>query len=152
MAKLRFVVNTDTDPDLVWGAFTEFGPAREKLWPDLSTGVYRVLEPGEHRALVHEGTAILGGIWVDERYDWSEAGVVRATAQASNVVRPGGEWRWEVRPRAGGGTTVTVTMNRRSFGWRGRLLHGLFQASGGRIMARRLRTALDRLPNLVGEE
>ncbi|MGI8609372.1 MAG: SRPBCC family protein [Candidatus Dormibacteria bacterium] len=149
MAKFRYVVETDTDPDLVWRALTEFGPARERLWPDLSAGVYRVLQPGDRHALVHEGTAILGGIWVNERYDWSEPGVVRAIAEDSNVVRPGGEWRWEVRPRRGGGTTVAVSMDRRSFGWRGRLLHGLFQVTGGRVLAGRLRQMLDGLPDLV---
>ena len=149
MAKFRYTVVTATDPDLVWRGLTEFGPARERIWPDLSPGMYRVLEPGDRSALVREGTQMLGGIWVNERYDWAKPGVVRAISEESNVVRPGGEWRWEVRPRAGGGTAVTVTMDRRSFGWRGRLLHGLFQVTGGRVLAGRLRRMLDGLPALL---
>jgi hypothetical protein len=145
MARVKFKVCTNRSPELVWRALTEFGPDREKVWPDISPGAYQVLKRGDSTALVREGTTIFG-IWAIEQYDWSQPNVVTAIVQDSNVVRPGGPWRTEIEPRQGGGTLLTVSLDRRSFGWRGRLLHGLVQISGGRILAARLRKMLSSLP------
>ncbi|MEA2683997.1 MAG: hypothetical protein QOK05_2325 [Chloroflexota bacterium] len=144
MAKFTYTIQTKVSPEKVWAALTEFGSRREEIWPDLTPGSFNLMELGETSAIAREGTVSLG-IWVVEHYDWSQPGVVIAVSGQSNVVAPGGEWRTDIKPRGDGGTIITVSMDRRALGWRGRLLHGLFQVTGGRILAMRMRTMLSRL-------
>jgi hypothetical protein len=142
VGKVSYSVITDRDPKLVWDALTEFGPRRAELWPDLSPS-FKVLERGDGWAVVRESTDSLR-IWAVERYEWHEP-VITATVQDSNAAQPGGTWRMEVRPRAGGGSIVTIHMDRRARGFVGHLVHGLFQATNGRFLAGRTRRMLSNL-------
>jgi hypothetical protein len=81
------------------------------------------------------------GIWAIERYEW-QSPVITATVQDSNAAQPGGTWRMEVRPRAGGGSVVDVAMDRRARGFVGHLVHGLFQVTNGRFLAARTKRML----------
>ncbi|HSS92432.1 MAG TPA: SRPBCC family protein [Candidatus Dormibacteraeota bacterium] len=140
MAKVTYTVETHLAPSVVWDALTEFGPRRTKLWPDLSPESFRVLERGNDWARVREGTASLG-IWSIERYEWAEP-VITATVEEANATQPGGTWRIEVKPRPGGGSVLTVSMNRRAKGFTGHILHGIFQVTNGRFLAARTRRML----------
>jgi hypothetical protein len=143
MARVTYRVETDLDPKVVWSALTEFGPRRAELWPDLSAESFQVLERGEDWARVREGTARLG-IWSIERYEWMEP-VITATVEEANAARSGGTWRMEVRPRAGGGSILTISMNRQAKGFVGHLIHGLFQVTNGRFLAARTRRMLSNI-------
>src|SRR5207237_4520492 len=134
VAKVTYSVETDLDPKVVWAALTEFGPRRAELWPDLSPSSFKVLERGETWARVREGTAGLG-IWSIERYEWKEP-VITATVEEANAAQAGGTWRMEVRPRNGGGSVLTINMDRRAKGIVGHLIHGLFQSTNGRLLRR----------------
>jgi hypothetical protein len=46
--------------------------------------------------------------------EWNGSGAVRATIQESNFWRPGGTWAMTAAPRDGGGSTLTVTRERRA--------------------------------------
>src|SRR6516225_6040745 len=108
MARVNYKVESDLDPKVVWDALTEFGPRRAELWPDLSPSTFKVLERGGNWARVREGTASLG-IWSIERYEWTEP-VITATVEEASAAHSGGTWRMEVRPRAGGGSILAISM------------------------------------------
>jgi hypothetical protein len=143
VAHVTYSARTRLAPEVVFAALTDFSDRRMELWPDLS-GSYNLIEWGDTWARVREATDSLG-IWVIERYDWSQPGQVIAVSEDSNVVQPGGEWRTALSPTANGGTRLDVTMNRKARGWRGYLLHAVIQATGGRLLALRLGTTLKRL-------
>ncbi len=143
MARVTYTVETDLDPRVVWDALTEFGPRRAELWPDLSPSEFKVLDRGDDWARVREGTASLG-IWSIERYEWAEP-VIMATVEEANAAQTGGTWRMEVKPRSGGGSVLTVKMDRRAKGFVGHLIHGMFQVTNGRFLAARTRRMLANL-------
>jgi hypothetical protein len=140
MAKVTYTVETELSPKVVWDALTEFGPRRAELWPDLSPSSFRVLDRGESWARVREGTAGLG-IWSIERYEWNEP-VITATVEDASAAQSGGTWRMEVQPRSGGGSVLTISMDRRAKGFVGHLIHGLFQVTNGRFLAARTQRML----------
>jgi hypothetical protein len=140
MAKVTYKVETDLAPSVVWEALTEFGPRRAELWPDLSPASFQLLARGDHWARVREGTASLG-IWSIERYEWHEP-VITATVEEANAAHTGGTWRMEVQPRSGGGSVLTISMNRRAKGFVGHVIHGIFQVTNGRFLAARTRRML----------
>ncbi len=143
MARVTYTVETDLDPKVVWEALTGFGPRRAQLWPDLSPSSFRVLDRGDDWARVREGTASLG-IWSIERYEWKEP-VITATVEEASATQPGGTWRMEVLPRSGGGSVLTIAMERRARGFVGHIIHGLFQVTNGRFLAARTRRMLSNL-------
>ena len=143
MARVTYSVETDLDPKVVWDALTEFGPRRAQLWPDLSPESFKVLERGDGWARVREGTASIG-IWSIERYEWAYP-VVTATVVEANAAQTGGTWRMEVRPRAGGGSILVISMDRKAKGVVGHVIHGVFQATNGRFLAARTRRMLSNL-------
>jgi hypothetical protein len=140
VAKVTYTVETRVDPKDVWDALTEFGPRRAQLWPDLSPSSFKVVDRGGDWARVREGTAGLG-IWSVERYEWHEP-VVVATVEESNATHTGGTWRMEVRPRTGGGSVLTISMDRQAKGFVGHIVHGLFQVTNGRFLAARTQRML----------
>ena len=95
------------------------------------------------RLRVREGTVGLG-IWSIERYEWKEP-VITATVEEANAAQTGGTWRMEVRPRTGGGSVLTINMDRRAKGIVGHLIHGLFQITNGHFLAGRTRRMLSNL-------
>ena len=143
MAKVSYTVETDLSPAVVWDALTEFGPRRAELWPDLSPSSFKVLERGDNWARVREGTASLG-IWSIERYEWAEP-VITATVVEASGAQPGGTWRMEVAPRSGGGSVLTISMNRRAKGFVGHIIHGVFQVTNGRFLAARTKRMLSNI-------
>lgn len=143
MARVNYKVQCDLDPKVVWDALTEFGPRRAELWPDLSPSSFQLLERGENWARVKEGTAGLG-IWSIERYQWAYP-MITATVETASAAQPGGTWRMEVRPRPSGGCELVIHMDRRAKGVVGHLVHGLFQITNGRFLARRTQRMLSNI-------
>jgi len=140
VARVTYTVESDLDPKVVWDALTEFGPRRAELWPDLSPESFRVLDQGQGWARVREGTASLG-IWSIERYSWHEP-VIMATVEEASAAHRGGTWRMEVKLRPGGGTVLTIQMDRRAKGLVGHIIHGVFQVTNGRFLAARTQKML----------
>jgi len=140
VARVTYTVTTDLDPRTVWDAITEFGSRRAELWPDLSPSSFKVLERGNGWARVREGTASLG-IWSIERYEWKEP-VITATVEEANAAQTGGTWRMEVRPGQGGGTVLTISMDRKAKGFVGHIIHGIFQLTNGQFLAVRTKKML----------
>ena len=146
MPRIAFQVESPVPPEQILAAATDFSPRRPELWPLIDPTVYRVCAIGDDWADVTEGSAMLGGIWASERYDWSERGVVRATIQDSNVYRPGDTWELRAEPGAGGsGSRVSVVYDRRPRGLRGYVLAAMLRLMGRRELPRALGLTLSRL-------
>jgi len=138
MARVRFEVESPLDPEEVIEALTDFSEGRPELWPAIDPTVYRVHEVSGSSALVTEGTDVMGGIWATERYEWNGSGRVRATIQDSNFWHPGGTWELTAAARAGGGSILTVTRDRKAKNARARLLETMMRLVGRRVLASEL--------------
>jgi hypothetical protein len=137
----EYSAETTVPAERVTAAAIDFSDRRPDIWPGLSRSQYKVLEKGETSALVREGTA---NVWAVEKYDWSQPGLVRWTAQESNFCRPGTVWEMRITPTASGGTRVDMTLERNYTGLRGAIVQLMFDLFGGkRILARYLRRTLD---------
>lgn len=141
MARVEFQVESPLAPEVVLANLVDFGEHRPALWPAIDPELYEVHAVGESWAEVTEGTAVLGGIWARERYEWPEPGVVRATIQDSNFWHPGGTWTLRAERGRDGGSRLTVTRDRRPKIIRARLLEGLLEVAGARMLASELRKA-----------
>jgi len=144
MPRIAFEIESAVAPEDVLAAATDFGPRRPELWPLIDPAVFRVHGVGDGWADVTEGSAMLGGIWARERYDWTEPNVVRATIQDSNVYQPGGVWELRVAP-LGTGSRVSVVNDRRPRGPRGYVLAAMVRLMGRRELPRTFQLTLDRL-------
>ncbi len=143
MGKRSFAYAADTTvpPERVIAALTDFSDRRTHYWPALSRGQYKLMETGEKSALVKEGTYVG---WANERYDWSEPGVVRLTCQDSNLARPGTEWVYRVTPLPAGGSHVDVHLTRDYKGPIGLLTSVAIRGGGGgKLLGKYLRQTLD---------
>lgn len=135
---IRFEVESPLEPGMVLEALTDFSGRRPELWPAIDPNVYRVHELSASSALVTEGTAIMGGIWATELYEWNGSRNVRATIQESNFWHAGGIWELTAEEREGGGSILKVTRDRRPKNARARLLEAVMRLVGARILAKEL--------------
>lgn len=138
MTRLRFEVESPLEPEAVIGALTDFSERRPELWPAIDPKVYRVHEVLGSSALVTEGTDVMGGIWATELYEWNGSDRVRATIQDSNLWHPGGTWELTATARAGGGSVLAVTRDRKAKSARGRVLETMMRLVGRRVLATEL--------------
>lgn len=138
MATIRFEVESPLEPGAVLEALTDFSERRPQLWPAIDPKVYRVHEVSPASALVTEGTDFMGGIWATELYAWNGSGTVRATIRESNFWHPGGKWELTAAPRAGGGSILKVTRDRRAKNAKARLFESMMRIVGARVLAKEL--------------
>ena len=71
--------------------------------------------------------------------------MITATVEDANAAQSGGTWRMEVQPRSGGGSILTISMDRRAKGFVGHVIHGLFQLTNGRFLAARTQRMLSNI-------
>jgi len=143
VVEIRFTEETPVAPESVLAAATDFSARRPELWPNIDRSVYEVHAVGDTWAEATEGSAVVGGIWARERYDWSTPGMIRAEVQASNVFRPGSSWELHVRPRgAGGGSSVEWLSRRQVHGLKGQVLGLMLRLAGRRTLSGSLRRTL----------
>jgi hypothetical protein len=144
MVEVRFTRRTTVSPDRVIAAATDFSDRRPAVWPNLDASRYRLVSLTGSGAEAIEGSAVLGGIWARERYDWSRQGVVRAEVADSNVFAAGSSWELHVEP-ADDGSTVEWVSIRYPRGLRGRLLVILLAVAGERMLGDALEETFRRL-------
>ena len=142
MAKLSFSVNSALPPERVLKGATDFSERRPDIWPNISRKYYEVHEVGKTSADVTEGSDLFGGIWARERYEWTKPNTVRATIQESNIFKQGGIWEMHVEEEDRG-SRVEVNYHRQAKGVKGRLVGGLTQVMGRRVLTRDLEKTLD---------
>jgi hypothetical protein len=144
MVEIRFRRETPVPPDVVLTAAIDFSENRPQIWTMLSPEIYRVHEVGATSADVTEGSAVMGGIWAREEYDWSVAGTVRAVVRESNVFAPGSSWELTVEALPGG-SAVSWLARRRGVGFKGRLLTAVLRLRGEKMLSGYLAETLARL-------
>src|SRR5206468_37451 len=77
----------------------------------------------------------------EEEVRWLEP-VITATSEEANAAQTGGTWRMEVRPGQGGGSVLTISMDRKAKGLVGHIIHGIFQLTNGQFLAARTKKML----------
>ncbi|MDQ3781341.1 MAG: SRPBCC family protein [Actinomycetota bacterium] len=147
MVEIRFARTTSAPAAVVLAAATDFSPRRPQLWTALDAARYQVHAVGTATAEVTEGSAVLGGVWARERYDWATPGTVRAEVQESNVFKPGSSWELRVAPVAGG-SRVQWIARRQGQGFKGRLLVLMLRMRGRALLAANLQATLTLLEGL----
>ena len=147
MTRIHFTLETDVPAERLLAAAIDFSARRPEFWPNISRRLYNVHAVGETWADVTEGSDIMGGIWARERYDWSTAGVVRATVQDSNVFQTGGTWEIQVHPLEHGGSRIELTRARRGKGLKGRVMEIMLAVAGRKVLSDGLQQTLQTLTN-----
>ena len=148
MPRVHFRVETDLPPTAVLAALTDFGPRRAEVWPNIDSDHFEVHDQGPGWAEVTEGSAVAGGVWERERYNWdATAGTVAIETLDSNIWGPGSRWDYKLSPAASGkGTLVDVVVVRNGKGFKGGLI-GLALSLGGTGMLRsQTQQALNKVP------
>lgn len=143
MAKITFSIDTKLPVEAVLKAATDFTEDRPRYWPNIDPRMYRVHSMSSTTADVTEGSAMFGGIWARESYDWSKTGTVRATVQESNTFRPGGIWQLRATPLPDGGSHIEVVNHRDARGFKGLVIGAILTLMGTRVLPRQLRLTFD---------
>lgn len=143
MARVAFTIDSDLAAETVLAVATDFSEKRPHYWPTIDPKVYRVHRTTATSAEVTEGSAVFGGIWAREAYDWSEPRTVCATVQDSNVFRPGGRWQLRVTPRREGGCRIDVLNHRQARRIKGRVVGAMLTLMGAKVLPKQLRQTLD---------
>jgi hypothetical protein len=150
MAKVRFSIDSDLAAETVLAIATDFSENRLRYWPNIHPKVYSVHSKSARSADVTEGSAVFGGIWAREAYDWSEPDTVRATVQDSNAFQAGGTWQLRATPRPEGGCHIEVLNHRQANGFKGRLIGMMLTLMGSRVLPKQLQQTLDIIENETG--
>jgi hypothetical protein len=108
---IRVVAKTSSPPERVLDAGRDFSERRADVWPNVTPKHLEVHELGETFADVTEGTWVVGLFWERSRYDWSQAGLVKATVIDSSVFEPGSTWELRATP-CDGGSEVEIVLHR----------------------------------------
>ena len=108
---IRVAAKTSSPPERVLDAGRDFSERRADVWPNVTSKHLEVHERGETFADVTEGTWVVGLFWERCRYDWSQAGLVKATVIDSSVFEPGSTWELRATP-CDGGSEVEIVLHR----------------------------------------
>jgi hypothetical protein len=148
MARIHYEADSDVSAERFISALTDFSSRRPELWPNLSPAYFKVNELADTWAVVQEGSAVLGGVWARERYDWSQPGRVTITLIESPSFRPGTVIDYQVTGRDGGGCHVSVDFQRIATSLTGRVVGAAVQLGGRRRFTADLRETLSRIAAL----
>jgi hypothetical protein len=143
MARISFSIDSDLPSDTVLDVATDFSENRLRYWPNIDPRVYEVHSKSAISADVTEGSALLGGIWAREAYDWSEPNTVRATVKDSNVFQASGTWQLRVTPRPDAGCHIEVLNHRQARGIKGHLVGAMLTLMGPSLLPKQFQQTLD---------
>ncbi|GAC1513501.1 MAG: hypothetical protein NVS1B3_17980 [Candidatus Dormibacteraceae bacterium] len=151
MAKVRFTIDSGLPVDTVLAVATDFSENRPRYWPNIDPKAYKMHARSATSAEVTEGSAVFGGIWAREAYDWSEPNTVRATVQESNAFQPGGTWQLRATPRPEGGCHIEVLNHRVAKGFKGRVIGTMLALMGSKVLPKQLQQTLDIVAHETGQ-
>jgi len=122
MSTIHFHATTTSTPEQFIAGLTDFGPGREKVFPNSADSYLTVHNKGAYQADVTEGS---GGIWERLQYDWSDPNHVKLTTTDSNVFGGASGYTYTLTRQPGGTTDVDVVIVREGKNFKGRVLSGL---------------------------
>jgi hypothetical protein len=127
MTTLHFHQTTTATPEQFVAALTDFGPGRDKLFPNSADAYLKVHHVGAHEADVTEGSS---GIWERLHYDWSDPNHIKLTTTDSNLWGGASGHTYDLRRQLNGTTDVDVVIVREGKNLKGRLFAGFIGAVG----------------------
>src|ERR1700736_2815352 len=151
MANVRFSIDSSISAESVLVAATDFSENRPRYWPNIDPKTYKVHSRSATAADVTEGSAVFGGIWAREVYDWSEPSTIRATVQESNAFQAGGTWQLRATARPEGGCHIEVLNHRVARGFKGRVIGTMLTLMGSKVLPKQLQQTLDIVATETGQ-
>jgi len=133
MSVLHFHAATTSTPEQFIAGLTDFGPGREKVFPNSADSYLVVHSKAASQADVTEGS---GGIWERLQYDWTDPHNVKLTTTDSNVFGGASGWTYTLTRRPDGRTDVDVVIVREGKNLKGRVLSGFLGTIGKRSLAK----------------
>jgi hypothetical protein len=137
---IHFHQTTNATPEQFVAALTEFGPERQKLFPNSQDENLEVHSLGTDEADVTEGT---GPIWERLHYDWHDPDRVEIAVTDSNVFGGDSGYTYTLRPRPVGTTDVDVDIVREGKNLRGRAVSAVLGTVGKRSLGKSLAATVD---------
>lgn len=122
MATLHFHQTTTATPEQFVAGLTDFGPGRQKLFPNSADGYLKVHSQDATHADVTEGSA---GIWERLQYDWSDPNRITMKTIDSNTWGGASGHTYTLSRNADGTTNVDAVVVRDGKSFKGKLLGAL---------------------------
>lgn len=136
MSTIRFQATTTATPEQFVAGLTDFGPGRERVFPNSADSYLDVHSLGPGRADVTEGS---GSIWERLSYDWTDPTRVLLTTTDSNVFGGASGYVYTVTRQADGLTHVDLEIVREGKNAKGKALSWAL----GTVAKGKLRKAFD---------
>src|SRR5262245_13673193 len=135
MTTIHLTQTTTVTPEQFIDGLTDFGPGREKLFPNSADDYLEVHDKGRHHADVTEGS---GGTWERLSYDWSDPTRVVMKTTDSNAFggRSGHTYTFTRLPD--GRTRIDAVVVRDGKNLKGHLLAVVLKTVGRHVLAKAL--------------
>jgi hypothetical protein len=131
MPTIHFKETTTSTPEQFIAGLTDFGPGRQKLFPNSADDQLEVHDQGPDYADVTEGGK---GTWERLHYDWSDPHRVVLTTTDSNVWGGDSGHTYTLTPKSDGTTDVDVVVVRDGKNLKGRALGIVVGTVGKRVL------------------
>jgi hypothetical protein len=139
MPTIHLKETTTATPEQFVAGLTDFGPGRQKLFPNSADDHLEVHDQGPNYADVTEGGK---GTWERLRYDWSDPRRVTMTTTDSNVWGGASSHTYTLTPQPDGTTEVDVVVVRDGKNLRGRALGLVVGTIGKGVLRNALATTV----------
>ena len=139
MPTIHFKETTTSTPEQFVAGLTDFGPGRQKLFPNSADDQLEVHDQGPDYADVTEGGK---GTWERLHYDWSDPRRVVLTTTDSNVWGGDSGHTYTLTPQSDGTTDVDVVVVRDGKNLKGRALGIVVGTVGKRVLRNALATTV----------
>ena len=139
MPTIHLHQTTTSTPEQFVAGLTDFGPGRQKLFPNSADDHLEVHDQGPNYADVTEGGK---GTWERLRYDWSDPRRVTMTTTDSNVWGGASSHTYTLTPQPDGTTEVDVVVVRDGKNLRGRALGLVVGTIGKGVLRNALATTV----------
>jgi hypothetical protein len=147
MTTIHITTQSHLPPQRVLAAGHDFSARRAEIFPAVSTPYLEVHQLSHTSADVTEGTPAGVGInWERCRYDWSQAGAVKAVVTESNVYQPAkSSWELRAAPAEHGSKVEMIWIREFTHNARGRIFGILFKLIGNLIFTREAKRTIRNL-------
>jgi hypothetical protein len=131
MPTIHLKETTTSTPEQFVAGLTDFGPGRQKVFPNSADDQLEVHDQGPDYADVTEGGK---GTWERLHYDWSDPHRVVLTTTDSNVWGGDSGHTYTLTPKSDGTTDVDVVVVREGKNLKGRALGLVIGTVGKRVL------------------